>query len=100
MESHAGELSEKDVDGIVSHMNDDHADALRLYAEVYGGVSGAQSAKLLDVDREGMSLRVTTPNATQDLRIEFDRPVETPNDAHRILVDMAMRARENDPLSS
>jgi putative heme iron utilization protein len=82
------------VQRIVDHMNDDHGDAVRLFAEVYADIESVEEAELLDLDADGMRLRVTTENATQDIRIPFERSIQTPDDAHRVLVDMAMNARD------
>jgi putative heme iron utilization protein len=87
-------LSKADVQRIVDHMNDDHGDAVRLFAEVYADIESVEEAELLDIDADGMRLRVTTENATQDIRIPFERSIQTPDDAHRVLVDMAMNARD------
>jgi putative heme iron utilization protein len=87
-------LSTADVERIVEHMNDDHADAVRLFAEVYADMDSVNEAELLDLDADGMRIRVTTDNATQDIHIPFERSIQTPDDAHRVLVDMAMNARD------
>jgi putative heme iron utilization protein len=87
-------LSKADVQRIVDHMNGDHGDAVRLFAEVYADIESVEEAELLDIDADGMRLRVTTENATQDIRIPFERSIQTPDDAHRVLVDMAMNARD------
>jgi hypothetical protein len=94
---HRGEaLSETDVARIVSHMNDEHPDALRRYAQEYTDIVDVESVRMEDLDAEGMTLSVTSSNSTTDIRIDFERPVQTPDDAHRLLVDLAIQARDRD----
>jgi len=94
---HRGEaLSETDVARIVSHMNDEHTDALRRYAQEYTDIVDVESVRMEDLDAEGMTLSVTSSNSTTDIRIDFERPVQTPDDAHRLLVDLAIQARDRD----
>lgn len=96
MEHRDEALSESDVARIVSHMNDEHTDALRRYAEEYADMVDVESARMRDLDASGMVLCVTSSNSTTDIRIDFERPVQTPDDAHRLLVDLAIQARDRD----
>ena len=41
---------------ICKHMNDDHADAIVLYAKAFGGVTDANAAQMLSIDAQGMDL--------------------------------------------
>jgi putative heme iron utilization protein len=45
------------------------------------------------IDAEGITLDVATADGQKELRIDFDEPLHTPEDAHRALVDMALNAR-------
>lgn len=90
-------LSETDSQRIVAHMNDDHADALRRYARVYGDMSGVQEATMLDLDAEAMVLRVAHEEGEDTVRIALDRRIGTAEEAREVLVDMALRARSTDP---
>ena len=94
MQARDDTLSDVDVQRIVGHMNEEHADAVRLYATVYADLDAVEDAELIDLDADGMRLRVTTENATQDIRIPFERTIQTPDDAHRVLVEMAVNARD------
>ena len=42
-------------DRICKHMNDDHSDAIRLYARVFGNILEAETAQMLSIDPEGMN---------------------------------------------
>jgi putative heme iron utilization protein len=93
MEQRDHVLSEEDIERIVEHMNAEHENDLLLFAQVYAGEAGATAAKMTGIDAEGMDLEVTLPKGQKEVRVEFDTPVHTPEDAHRALVDMALNAR-------
>lgn len=93
MEQRDHVLSEKDVERIVEHMNAEHEEDLLLFAQVYGGESGATAARMTGIDAEGIDLEATAADGQKTLRIDFDTPLHTPEDARRVLVDMAMNAR-------
>jgi putative heme iron utilization protein len=87
-------LSDDDAERIVDHMNAEHEDDLLLFAQVYAGEEGASAARMTGIDAEGLTLEVETATGTEELRIDFDSPLDTPEDAHRTLVDMALSARD------
>ena len=80
-------------DRICSHMNDDHADAVLLYAKAYGGVQDAIAAEMLDIDPEGMNLQVKIESGTAPVRILFDHPLPDSDAAHQTLTAMVKQAR-------
>ena len=71
-------------DRICKHMNDDHAAAVVAYARHYGGIEGAQTARMLVITPEAMQLDVDG----QPLRVAFDHTLTDSEDAHRTLVAM------------
>ena len=71
-------------DRICKHMNDDHAAAVLAYARHYGGLTNAQSARMLAVAPEAMRLEVDG-NAVE---VPFDHTLSDSDDAHRTLVSM------------
>jgi putative heme iron utilization protein len=73
---------------IVRHMNEDHADAVDLYASVLLGRPGGGWV-LTGVDPEGCDLR----RGPDVARLAFDRPVPDAAGVRRKLVELAMRAR-------
>jgi putative heme iron utilization protein len=93
MEQRDHVLSDEDADRIIEHMNEEHADDLLLFAQVYAGEAGATAARMRDIDAEGITLDVTLTDGEKTLRIDFESPLHTPEDAHRALVDMALNAR-------
>jgi hypothetical protein len=75
-------------DDILAHMNDDHAEAVALYAERHLGQPGA-GWRMTGIDPEGIDLRGRAAVG----RLDFERPIATPEDARKILADLARRAR-------
>ena len=74
--------------GIVEHMNEDHADAVELYATALGdGEPGAW--RMTGIDPEGCDVMC---NGTAR-RIVFAEPVTTPQEARKELVRLAAEAR-------
>ncbi len=90
------ELISPDIsDRICSHVNEDHADAVVLYAKVFGNSPEAQTAKMLSIDSQGMDLSVSIERTGSiPVRVKFDRPVNTAEDAHHTLIDMVKQARK------
>jgi len=74
--------------GAVAHMNEDHADAVRLYAtKLLGAEDGPW--RLTGLDPEGLDL--AQGDAT--LRLPFSQRVTTAEALRKILVDLAAQAR-------
>ncbi|WP_072622141.1 DUF2470 domain-containing protein [Spirulina major] len=81
-------------DRICAHMNDDHAEAIALYAQVYGDRPTTEAAEMVDIDPQGMTLNATVDGITEVLRIEFDHTLTDSDDAHHTLVAMLKQARQ------
>ncbi len=80
-------------DRICQHMNEDHAEAIVLYAKAFGNSPDAETAQLLAIDPQGMNLSVQMQGNTVPLRIEFARPLKDSEDAHHTLIEMVKQAR-------
>ncbi|MCB9898395.1 MAG: DUF2470 domain-containing protein [Planctomycetes bacterium] len=76
---------------IVEHMNADHAEALLRYAHVLAGRSDVESASLRGLDARGLDLRVVAGGREETLRIDFDEPLASVDDARTTLVRLAQR---------
>jgi putative heme iron utilization protein len=74
-------------------MNHDHADAVLLYAKVYGNLPEAIAAEMVSIDPHGMELTTQTPSTTESIRITFDHELVSAQDAHHTLVDMLKQVR-------
>jgi putative heme iron utilization protein len=75
-------------EGIVIHMNDDHADAVQLYASKLLGLS-AQGWTMTGIDQEGIDLR----QGGNVARLPFDFPMPAAEEARRMLVALVAKAR-------
>jgi putative heme iron utilization protein len=74
-------------------MNDDHADAVLLYAKAFGKVSEATAAKMESIDAEGMNLLTQVNGSQTPIRISFDHVLKDAEDAHHTLIAMVKQAR-------
>lgn len=74
--------------GIVAHMNEDHADAIALYALAFtGGDPGPW--RMTGIDPDGCDIAL----GPDGRRISFAAPVRTPGEARKELVRLAEEAR-------
>lgn len=74
--------------GVIAHVNEDHADALALYATRLLGMPDA-AWQATGCDPDGMDLRAGPLRA----RLDFPAKVLTPGDLRRTLVELAGKAR-------
>ncbi|NEO87886.1 MAG: DUF2470 domain-containing protein [Spirulina sp. SIO3F2] len=81
-------------DRICAHMNDDHADAVALYARIFGKTPEAQAARMVSIDPQGMTLDAQCGEASQSVRVEFDHTLADSEDAHQTLIAMVKQARQ------
>ena len=77
---------------ICKHMNEDHADALVLYAKAYAGVS-ANKAQMIAIDPQGMDLSAEVNGEKVPVRIKFEQKLASAEDAHQVLIAMLKQAR-------
>ncbi|XSG83055.1 MAG: HugZ family protein [Methyloligella sp. ZOD6] len=75
-------------EGMIAHMNEDHADAIELYAtQLLGAEPGHW--RMVSCDSEGCDLQC----GAKIIRLPFDEPAKVPEDVHKALVNLAQRAR-------
>src|SRR5580704_12637844 len=74
-------------EAIVSHMNEDHADAVQLYAKLLG-LAGSDW-RMTGIDAEGIDLR----QGGRVARLAFDVPLSAANEARKVLVALVGKAR-------
>lgn len=79
---------------ICTHMNDDHADAVALYAKVFGNLPEVTTAKLASIDPEGMDIETQVNGTDMPIRIAFDHVLQDSEDAHQTLIAMIRQARK------
>jgi putative heme iron utilization protein len=75
-------------EGIVSHMNEDHADAIRLYAGKLLGLPGS-AWTMTGIDAEGIDIR----QAGDVARLAFEKPLAAADEARKTLISLVTKAR-------
>lgn len=80
-------------DRICKHMNDDHADAILLYAKVFGNTPDATAAQMASIDPQGMNLVAHVNDSSTSVRVVFDHELKDAEDAHHTLIEMVKQAR-------
>jgi putative heme iron utilization protein len=75
-------------EGIVRHMNHDHADAIQLYADKLLGLAGGDW-RMTGIDAEGIDLR----QGGRVARLAFDAPLGAAIEARKMLVTLVAKAR-------
>lgn len=79
-----GALDPTRKSAIISHMNEDHADACLLYARHFADKPQATSAEMIDVSMSQITLRIEG----EDLTIDFPRVAQGEDDIRSVLVEM------------
>lgn len=87
------EFSSEISSRICKHMNEDHADAVRLYAQAFGGVTSVTAAEMLSIDAQGMDITAQVDGKLVPVRIPFDHVLADAEDAHHTLIAMIKQAR-------
>jgi putative heme iron utilization protein len=82
-------------DRICKHMNDDHGEAVLLYAKIFGNSPDSESAKMLSIDPEGMDLSTIIKGENKQLRVTFDHVLQDSEDAHQTLINMVKKCRQS-----
>jgi putative heme iron utilization protein len=75
----------------VTHMNDDHRDAIANYAVYFGKVQEKADWVMTGIDADGFDIAA----GDRTLRIFFSTPLEDAQDMHKRLVAMAIEARKS-----
>jgi len=78
---------------ICKHMNEDHTDAVALYAQIFGNSPNTEAAEMVSIDAQGMNLIAKVKGESVPLRIEFDHVLKDSEDAHHTLIAMVKQAR-------
>jgi putative heme iron utilization protein len=79
--------------GIIKHMNEDHADAVVLYATKLLDVPDATAATMTVIDRYGFELLATTPAGNRTKRFAFEEPLSTSDQVRKKMIELLGRAR-------
>jgi heme iron utilization protein len=77
----------------ITHLNEDHDDALLDMARAIGGCPEATAARCVDADRTGLDLIAETPSGESEVRVPYDEPIDGPDGLRKATVKLAHRAR-------
>jgi hypothetical protein len=77
----------------IAHLNEDHADALLVIAQVLGGYPDAMSARCSGLDRRGIDLALDTPRGRAPTRVAFDDTLTDGSQLRAATVELTRRAR-------
>jgi putative heme iron utilization protein len=80
------------AEGILEHMNRDHADALLALSRAHADAA-AEDATMLSVDRLGFRVRMRSGARLHAARISFPREVTTAEECRSALIEMTRAAR-------
>jgi len=83
----------EDAQGIIDHMNADHADTMVTMARAFTRASDTSAAAMTSVDRYGFELSVTTGAGPRPVRLAFDSQVHDKTAARKAIVAMVKAAR-------
>ncbi len=89
----AGDPVSEGAERAITHLNEDHADALLDMALAIGGCPEATAARCVDADSTGLDLIATTADGEVDVRVPYDEPIESPGGLRVATVALAKRAR-------
>jgi heme oxygenase (biliverdin-IX-beta and delta-forming) len=78
----------------VTHLNEDHADALVAIARALAGYPDATAARCTGLDRRGIDLTVHTPRGRAPARVAFPGGLDQSTELRAATVAMTRRARE------
>jgi heme iron utilization protein len=81
------------ADGIIAHMNADHADAMVLYCKAFSKATAITAARMTGVDRYGFEMSAMTPMGPRPVRVAFEKPVSTSEEVRAALIAMVNDAR-------
>jgi putative heme iron utilization protein len=77
----------------ITHLNDDHADALLVIAQALGGYPDATAAQCSGLDRRGIDLAVHTPRGRAPARVAFRQALAGSSQLRAATVELTHRAR-------
>jgi len=92
-ESEADPISYDSKD-IISHMNEDHKDAMIVMCKSLSLATDTSDAEMTGVDRYGFEMSAITENGPRPIRLAFDEEAITSDDVRKQMVKMVKIARE------
>ena len=81
------------AEGIVAHMNEDHADAVLAIVRAHGGARDAAVARLLAIAPDRLEIEAGSAGATHRVTVPVDPPIDPLDTVRARLVEMTTSAR-------
>jgi hypothetical protein len=81
------------AEGIVAHMNENHADALPRYGRAFSRATALTTVTMTGIDRYGFEMSAVTPDGPRPIRVAFTEPISTSKEARTALIAMLQEAR-------
>lgn len=82
--------------GVLRHMNHDHADDALKIVRVLGGRPDAERVETVDVDPEGISFVAYGGDVSSKVTVPFAAPVSEPGEVRAAVVELSRRASGSD----
>jgi len=82
-----------EAQGILEHMNQDHADALVTYCLALSRATDVSAATMTGVDRYGFEMSAVTAKGPRPVRIAFPQTVSSSEEVRRVLIELLRDAR-------
>ena len=79
---------------ILEHMNNDHADALVIYAKTFGNAPQATGATMLTCDRYGFDMLIEAPDGKHAVRVPFGESIDTPDAVRQAMIRLVAEGRK------
>jgi heme iron utilization protein len=81
------------ADGIIAHMNDDHAGAMPLYCRAFSKAQDIEVATMTSIYRYGIEMSAQTKDGPRPVRLAFPQPISSRDEARKALVSLLQEAR-------
>jgi len=79
---------------IVSHMNDDHVEAMEVICKAFSRAEGFTEVSMTGIDRYGFEMSVKTSEGPRPVRVAFEGAIGTMTEARKGLVALTNAARD------
>ena len=79
---------------VIEHMNSDHADANLAYVRGLAKKTDADSAKMIDLDGNSITLTAEMASGSLEVRLQFKKPLEAVDDIRPALMELLKSARD------
>ncbi|MAI80643.1 MAG: hypothetical protein CL917_17010 [Deltaproteobacteria bacterium] len=81
-------------EGVLTHMNEDHGEAMVDYCKAFSKAIDTTSATMTQIDRYGFEMSASTQKGPRPIRLAFPEPILTSEDARKQMVALVKKARQ------